>query len=71
MEQSIAEQKARGLKIDRTQVVRQYWELILLKGLYESPYGRYLIFKGGAPLRAKLWLSRFLRTSIFLSPGMS
>jgi predicted nucleotidyltransferase component of viral defense system len=47
MEQAIAEQKARELKVDKTQVVREHWELMLLKGLYESPYGRYLIFKGG------------------------
>ena len=39
--------------IDRTQVVREYWELIILKGLYESPQGRYLIFKGGTAL----WLA--------------
>jgi hypothetical protein len=46
MEQSIAEQKARELKIDKTQVVRKYWELIVLKGLYDSGFSRYLIFKG-------------------------
>jgi hypothetical protein len=40
MEQYIAEQKARELGIDRTQVVREYWKLIMLKGLYESPQGR-------------------------------
>ena len=51
MEQLIAEQKARELKIDKTQVIREYWELIILKGLYESPFGRYLIFKGGTTLR--------------------
>jgi predicted nucleotidyltransferase component of viral defense system len=34
-------------------VVREYWELIILKGLYESPQGRYLIFKGGTAL----WLA--------------
>ena len=59
MEQSIAEQKARELKIDRAQVVREYWELILLKGLYESPYGRYLIFKGGTALRLTYDSPRF------------
>jgi predicted nucleotidyltransferase component of viral defense system len=59
MEQSIAEQKARELGIDRTQVVREYWELIILKGLYESPYGRYLIFKGGTALRLTYGSPRF------------
>src|SRR4030042_4356250 len=59
MEQSIAEQKARELKIDKTQVVREYWELIILKGLYESPLGRYLIFKGETALRLTYGSPRF------------
>ena len=59
MEQSIAEQKARELKIDKTQVVREYWELIVLKGIYDSPFGRYLIFKGGTALRLAYSSPRF------------
>ena len=59
MEQLIAEQKARELKIDKTQVVREYWELIVLKGLYDSPFGRYLIFKGGTALRLTYGSPRF------------
>ena len=59
MEQLIAEQKARGLRIDITQVVREFWELILLKGLYDSPYGRDLIFKGGTALRLAYGSPRF------------
>jgi predicted nucleotidyltransferase component of viral defense system len=59
MEQSIAEQKARELKIDKTQVVREYWELIVLKGLYDSRFGRYLIFKGGTTLRLAYGSPRF------------
>jgi predicted nucleotidyltransferase component of viral defense system len=59
MEQSIAEQKVRELKIDKTQVVREYWELIVLKGLYESPFGRYLIFKGETALRLTFGSPRF------------
>ena len=47
----MAEQIAGELKIDKTQVIREYWELIILKGLYESPSGRYLILKGGTALR--------------------
>lgn len=45
--------------IDRTQVVREYWELIILKGFYESPQGRYLIFKGGTALRLAYGFPRF------------
>jgi predicted nucleotidyltransferase component of viral defense system len=59
MEQSIAEQKAHELKIDKTQVIREYWELIVLKGLYDSPFGRYLIFKGGTALRLAYGSPRF------------
>ena len=59
MEQVIAEQKARELKVDKTQVVREHWELTLLKGLYESPYGRFLIFKGGTALRLAYGSPRF------------
>lgn len=59
MEQLIAEQKARELKIDKTQVVRGHWELIVLKGLYESPFGRYLIFKDGTALRLTYGSPRF------------
>ena len=59
MEQLIAEQKAAELKIDKTQVIREYWELIILKGLFESPSGRYLIFKGGTALRLCYGSPRF------------
>ena len=59
MEQSIAEQKVRELKIDITQVVREYWELIVLKGLFESPFGRFLVFKGGTALRLTYGSPRF------------
>jgi hypothetical protein len=59
MEQLLAEQKANQLKIDTTQVVREYWELIILKGLFESPMGRFLIFKGGTALRLTYDSPRF------------
>ena len=59
MEQALAEQKASQLKIDTTQVVREYWEFIILKGLFESPMGRFLIFKGGTALRLTYNSPRF------------
>ncbi len=59
MEQALAEQKSSQLKIDKTQVVREYWELIVLKGLFESPIGRFLIFKGGTALRLTYGSPRF------------
>jgi len=59
MEQSIAARKAQELQIDRTQVVREYWELVILKGLYDSRFGRNLIFKGGTALRLSYGSPRF------------
>lgn len=59
MERSVAEQKAKELGIDIAQVVREYWELILLRGLYESSPGQYLIFKGGTALRLAYGSPRF------------
>jgi predicted nucleotidyltransferase component of viral defense system len=59
MDQSVAEQKVRELKIDKTQIVREYWEIIILKGLFESPAGRSLIFKGGTALRLTYGSPRF------------
>ena len=47
------------LQIDLTQVVREYWEILVLKGLYDSPYGRKLIFKGGTALRLAYDSPRF------------
>jgi predicted nucleotidyltransferase component of viral defense system len=59
MEQYLAQQKARELQIDQTQLVREYWEILVLKGLYDSPYGRKLIFKGGTALRLAYDSPRF------------
>lgn len=59
MERIIAENKARDLKIDVTQVVREFWEVVLLKGLFDSPEGKYLIFKGGTALRLVYGSPRF------------
>jgi len=59
MEQYLAQQKARELQIDLTQVVREYWEILILKGLYDSPYGRKLIFKGGTAMRLAYDSPRF------------
>ena len=59
MEQYLAQQKARELQIDLTQVAREYWEILVLKGLYDSPYGKKLIFKGGTALRLAYNSPRF------------
>jgi predicted nucleotidyltransferase component of viral defense system len=59
MEREIAENQARDLKIDLTQIVREFWEIIILKGLFDSPEGNFLIFKGGTALRLVYGLPRF------------
>jgi len=59
MEQSLAERLARELKIDVTQVVREYWEVALLNRLFESTRGRDLVFKGGTALRLAYGSPRF------------
>ena len=59
MEREIAENQARDLKIDLTQVVREFWEIIILKGLFDSTEGKFLIFKGGTALRLVYGSPRF------------
>ena len=51
MERQIAENQAKNLKIDVTQVVREFWETVILKGLFDFPEGKLLVFKGGTALR--------------------
>ncbi len=59
MEQLLAERLAGELKIDVTQVVREYWEVLFLKGLLESTIGNELLFKGGTALRLAYGSPRF------------
>lgn len=59
MEREIAENLARELRIDVIQVVREFWEIIILKGLFDSPEGKFLIFKGGTVLRLVYSSPRF------------
>lgn len=59
MERDIAESQARGLKIDITQVVREFWETVILKGLFDSREGKLLIFKDGTALRLVYGSPRF------------
>ena len=59
MEQILAERLALELKIDVTQVVREYWEVVLLNRLFESPWSRDLLFKGGTALRLAYGSPRF------------
>lgn len=51
MEREIAIREAKRLGTDITNVVREYWEIILLKEIFDSPFGKDIIFKGGTALR--------------------
>lgn len=59
MEQRLAERVALELKMDVTQVVREYWEVVLLNRLFESPGSGELVFKGGTALRLAYGSPRF------------
>ncbi|MBN2168024.1 MAG: nucleotidyl transferase AbiEii/AbiGii toxin family protein [Actinobacteria bacterium] len=55
----MAERLATELKIDITQIVREYWEVVLLNKIYESPASVNLVFKGGTALRLAYGSPRF------------
>lgn len=59
MIQEEAERWAKELKIDLTQVVREEWELKILKILFDSPLGKKVYFKGGTALRLAYGSPRF------------
>lgn len=59
MEQLLAERLALELKINVTQVVREYWEVALLNRLFKTPESKNLVFKGGTALRLAYGSPRF------------
>lgn len=59
MEREIAESLSKKLKIDALQVVRESWEIAILKNLFDAPEGKLLIFKGGTALRLVYGSPRF------------
>ncbi|MDP3047928.1 MAG: nucleotidyl transferase AbiEii/AbiGii toxin family protein [Thermodesulfovibrionales bacterium] len=59
MEQEIAERFSKEFRIDIAQVVREFWETVILKELFNSREGRFLIFKGGTALRLVYGSPRF------------
>lgn len=54
-----AEKLAGELKIDITQIVREQWEVKILKALFDSPLGNKICFKGGTALRLAYGSPRF------------
>lgn len=59
MEKEIAQSLAKELKISIDQVVREYWEMIVLKEISQSKLGDFLIFAGGTALRLAFNSPRF------------
>lgn len=59
MEQYLAFRLSAELKISSEQIVREEWEHLLLKELYESLLGRELILRGGTALRLAYGSPRF------------
>jgi len=59
MERNLAERFSKELSIDITQVVREYYEILVLRGISKFPESRYLIFKGGTALRLVYGSPRF------------
>lgn len=59
MEQLLAENLSQQLKIALEQVVREEYELLILRALMESPLSKALVFKGGTALRLAYNSPRF------------
>ncbi len=59
MERDSAQKLARELKISINQIVREYWEMLILKELSQSKIGDYLVFVGGTVLRLAYNSPRF------------
>lgn len=59
MDALVAQQLANRLRISMSQVVREEYELLLLRGLLESEIGSQLVFKGGTALRLAFGSPRF------------
>lgn len=59
MDQQLAESLSRQLKIAVEHVVREEYELLILRNLMESPVGNAVVLKGGTSLRLAYGSPRF------------
>lgn len=59
MEQNLAETLAKELKININQIVREYWEMLILREIFQGGLGDYLVFVGGTALRLVYGSPRF------------
>jgi len=51
MEKELAIRLSEEIKIDVEQILREWWEIVILRDLLSSPIGDNLVFKGGTALR--------------------
>jgi predicted nucleotidyltransferase component of viral defense system len=59
MDRELAIKTAGEIKIDLEQILREWWEIIILKEILSSPMGGNLVFKGGTALRLAYGSPRF------------
>lgn len=59
MDAHLAQQLSRRLRISLEQIVREEYELLILRGLLESTLGSRLVFRGGTALRLAYGSPRF------------
>lgn len=59
MELNILSQLSQKMQISPDMVIREYWEMLLLNELTQSPLGTFLVFKGGTALRLAYNSPRF------------
>ncbi|MFZ3062474.1 MAG: nucleotidyl transferase AbiEii/AbiGii toxin family protein [Actinomycetota bacterium] len=59
MEERIARDLSRKVGISTEQIVREEYELIILKRIFESEFGKDIVFKGGTALRLGYGSPRF------------
>ncbi|OGZ26612.1 MAG: hypothetical protein A2365_00345 [Candidatus Nealsonbacteria bacterium RIFOXYB1_FULL_40_15] len=59
MDSKLAKEKSLQLSISEIQVVREEYEMVLLSALFESPFGKKLVFRGGTALRLAYNSPRF------------
>lgn len=59
MNKQLADNLQKSLGISQEQIVREEYEMIILKALFESELGRALVFKGGTALRLAYGSPRF------------
>lgn len=59
MNKQLADNLQKSLNISEEQIVREEYEMIILKQLFESELGRLFVFKGGTALRLAYGSPRF------------